>query len=158
MKGRAQRLRAVALLAAGAAAVHQLRYAIGFGHDARHALAAQGHGYLDLVLPFVAAVGLFALAAMLRAPLAGARDRRASLARSWATTAIALVAAYVAQELLEGLLASGHPGGLEYARARVRACAPPRELVLPRPRALTLPSRGAIRLAPARAPPLLPVS
>lgn len=110
MKARALTLRAVALLAAGAAGVHQLRYALSYGDDAGRALAVQGHAYLDLVLPFVAALGLVALATMLRAPLPS-ENGRVSLRRAWACAFVALVVAYCAQELLEGLLANGHPAG-----------------------------------------------
>jgi len=92
--------------------VHQLRYAIGYGHDSGHALARQGHAYFDVLLPFVAALGLVALASIVRAPVARTDGRRRSFARTWAIIVAALVAAYVAQELFEGLLSSGHPAGL----------------------------------------------
>jgi hypothetical protein len=105
-------VRAVALLAAGTAAVHQLRYAIGYGSDAGHALASQGHAYFDVLLPFVAALGLVALASIVRAPIARPDGPRRSFARTWAIVVAALVTAYAAQELLEGVLASGHPPGL----------------------------------------------
>lgn len=112
MRARARTLRAIALLAAGSAAVHQLRYAIGYGPHAGHALTAQGHAYLDLLLPFLAALALVALAWMVRAPIAAAPGRRLSLRRTWATAFAALVGAYFAQELLEGVFAAGHPTGL----------------------------------------------
>ena len=112
LRARALTLRVVTLLAAASAAIHQLRYAIGYGDAARHELAVQGHAYLVPLLPFAAALGVVALASMLRAPLTAPRTRRASLRRLWANAFAALVAVYMAQELLEGALASGHPGGL----------------------------------------------
>jgi hypothetical protein len=112
VKARALALRSVAFLAAGAATVHQLRYALGYGSDASHALSAQGHAYMDVLLPFLVAAGLVALAAMARTPLAGREERRLSARRTWGAAFAALVVAYCAQELLEGLLASGHPAGL----------------------------------------------
>ena len=86
MKARALTARTIALLAAGAAAVHQLRYAFGYGHDASHALAVQGHAYLSLVLPFVAVAAFVAVATMLRTPLAG---RPSSLRRRASGTSTA---------------------------------------------------------------------
>jgi hypothetical protein len=115
VRGRALTLRAVALLAAGSAAVHQLRYAIGYGHDARHELATQGHAYLAVMLPFAAALAVVALASMLRGGLAdpgrGPRRRR-SLGRTALIAFAALACVYVGQELLEGALAGAHPDGV----------------------------------------------
>jgi hypothetical protein len=97
--------------------VHRLRYELAFGGDASHELAAEGHAYLTSLTP------LLALAAAL-----GAAELIARLARAWRgegeshsqppvvvlglAFAFALVAIYAGQELLEGFLATGHPGGL----------------------------------------------
>jgi hypothetical protein len=112
VRARALTLRAVALLAAGSAAVHQLRYAVGYGHNAAGALAAQGHAYLTALLPFFAALVVVVIAAMLRAPLTPAHGRRPSLRSAWVAAFVTLVAVFFAQELLEGIFSTGHPHGL----------------------------------------------
>jgi len=110
----AGRFRLAALLAAGALAVHELRYVLAYGGRAGHDAAAQGHAYLSVVVPLVLLVGL-AAAAHLIVRLAGgeagdARTRR--YFRLWLGCALTLAAAYCAQELLEGWLAAGHPAGV----------------------------------------------
>jgi hypothetical protein len=117
---RTPKLRASALLAAGALAVHQLRYALSF-HDAGRVLGAQGHAYLAVVMPLAlgllaAAGGLF-LAGLTRAARggagAGAEPARApGLGRLWVVASTILILTYAAQESLEGAIASGHPAGL----------------------------------------------
>lgn len=107
-------LRALAVLALGALAVHQLRYLFGYGAEAGAALSHQGHGYLTGAVPVLLAL---ALAAVLSSVLAGrfgapARSRPRSAARVLAYAA-ALLATYLVQETSEGLIAAGHPGGLE---------------------------------------------
>jgi hypothetical protein len=105
-------LRAIALLSAGSAAVHQLRYAIGYGNDASHALAAHPHGYLGLALPAVATVTLIALASVLmrvaETPAASTRSRM-PLPLVWLGSTLALAAIFGVQETLEG--ASAVAGG-----------------------------------------------
>jgi hypothetical protein len=113
VRSRALTLRAIALLAAGAAAIHQLRYAIGYGNEATRELASTGHAYLAFVLPFVAALAGVALARMLRVPFTPPPGERVSLRRLWAAAFAVLVGIFIAQELLEGSLAAGHPAGLE---------------------------------------------
>jgi len=66
-------VRAIALLGAASAAVHQVRYAIGYGDAAPHALAAHGHGYLAIALPGVLTATLLALAGMLMRAAGGRR-------------------------------------------------------------------------------------
>ncbi len=106
------------LFPACAFAVHELRYRLAYGSHTAAALAAQGHGYLDSLAPWVAllaALGFGSFLARLAATLAGRgeeRPRRSFLAL-WGVAAAALVATYVVQEWLEGLFAAGHPGGLE---------------------------------------------
>ena len=99
-------MRALALLGAGSAAIHQLRYAIGYGDGASHALATHGaHGYLEVAFPGIAAAALIALAAALmrlaRRPEPSTR-RHASLLALWLGCALALAAIFAAQETLEG--------------------------------------------------------
>jgi hypothetical protein len=108
----------VALVPAGALAVHQLRFMLAFGGHAGVELARQGHSYLHSVVPWIVlligiAVGGF-LWGLGRA-LGGQRSvsRHAlSLAALWLLCSVCLVAIYVAQEFLEGLFATGHPAGL----------------------------------------------
>ena len=107
-------LRCFALLGAGALALHELRYLIAYGGDAGRALDEQGHGYLGTVAALVA-VAVVASAATLVAALVRGRGP-AARPRSWRVRWLgasgALLAIYAAQELAEGMLASGHPEGL----------------------------------------------
>ena len=106
------------LLPAVALVVHELRYALAYGEDANAELAAQGHGYVDSLAPWLVlllglAVGLFLRrVARAGAGRAASRPRRA-FGGLWAATSLSLYGIFVAQESLEGLFASGHPGGLD---------------------------------------------
>ena len=107
-----------ALVPAGALAVHQLRYWLAFGHGATAELQAQGHSYLHSVVPWIVLLIAISAGVFLRA-LGRALGGRCSLPRStlsfaalWLVCAACLVAIYVCQEFLEGLFATGHPGGL----------------------------------------------
>lgn len=106
--GRRLTVRAIALLGAGSAAIHQLRYAIGYGDAAPHALAMHGHGYLTVALPCVMTGALIVLAGGLmrlaggRRPLDNARRARASLPALWLGAAVALALIYGTQETIEG--------------------------------------------------------
>jgi hypothetical protein len=106
-------VRAIALLGAGSAAIHQLRYAIGYGNGAGHALAAHPHGYLRAVLPGLAAALIIAFAVVLirlarrgSARPAQGQPRQeahaASLTVLWLACALALAAIFFVQETLEG--------------------------------------------------------
>ena len=107
------RLRAAALLAIGALAVHELRYLAGYGGGAGGALAAHGHAYLALAGGLVAVVSIFALAAFLaRLALGGTVGSAPSTTGLALGATAALLAIYAGQELIEGLLAPGHPAGL----------------------------------------------
>jgi hypothetical protein len=105
------------LLPVGAYIVHQARYLLAFGDRAGAELHDQGHAYLAALstpLPLLVAVafGLF-LSRVARACRTGAApERSAGLLRTWLTATLMLITVYVAQEALEGLLASGHPEGL----------------------------------------------
>jgi len=108
----------VALVPAAALAVHQLRFMLAFGGDAGVELARQGHSYLHSLVPWVVLlVGLAAGAFLWALGRAMGGQRSAprytlSLAALWVVCSACLLAIYVTQELLEGLLATGHPAGL----------------------------------------------
>lgn len=103
---------------AAAFAVHQLRYWLAFGNQAGAELERQGHSYLHSVAPWIVFLIAIAIGAFLRAlgrAFGGQRAtpcRTVSFAALWLLCSAALVAIYMSQEFLEGLLASGHPGGL----------------------------------------------
>lgn len=113
-----RRLAPVALMPAGAFAVHQLRYWLAYGSDAAAELHDQGHSYLHSVVPWIVLLLAVALGSFLLALGRAFGGRRSvprytlSVATLWLLCAVSLVAIYVCQELLEGLFATGHPGGL----------------------------------------------
>ena len=113
-----RRLAPAALMPAGAFAVHQLRYWLAYGNRAGVELAAQGHSYLHSVVPWIVllialAVGTFLLALGRALGGGGSLPRYTlSFAALWLLCAACLVAVYTTQEFLEGLFATGHPGGL----------------------------------------------
>src|ERR1700749_312732 len=107
-----------AVLPAAAIAVHQLRYWLAFGSNAGIELQRQGHSYLHSIAPWIGVALAWAVGAFLSA-LGRAMHRQTSVPRYglslvalWAICAVSLVAIYSGQELLEGLLATGHPAGL----------------------------------------------
>jgi hypothetical protein len=120
------RLRGALLMPVCVLAVHQLRFYLVFGSDAASRLAREGHGYISRVEPFallVAAiaagglVGRLARAWQQATPDESARDldhqrSAGAVAKTWLLCALALLAIYCAQELIEGAFASGHPAGL----------------------------------------------
>ena len=152
-------MRAIALMGAASAAVHQLRYAIGYGQAAPHALGTHGHGYLAIVMPIVMVLALLTMARALTgvARGRGSASARGSLLPLWLITSIALAGIYGIQETVEGSgaiagggwigLALAIPAGLLVALAlRGAAAAEVRPLALPRIRVI----RGvALALAPA---------
>jgi hypothetical protein len=106
------------LIPAASLVVHQLRYTLAYGSRANAELAAQGHSYLYSLVPwFVFALGvglalfLRRAARTLRTGDAGVATRLSSPA-IWLLTWTGLLLIYAIQELLEGVLASGHPGGV----------------------------------------------
>ena len=107
-----------ALMPAGAFAVHQLRYWLAFGSHAAVELQRQGHSYLHSVVPWIVALlaaGLGTFLVALGRAFGGHRSvprYTLSVATMWLLCTASLVAIYVCQEFLEGLLATGHPGGL----------------------------------------------
>jgi hypothetical protein len=126
----ARRFRLAALLAAGALAVHELRYALAYGDHAGREASTQGHAYLTVLVPVVVLAALFAAAqALLRfAGGPASPDRRLRFTRLWLGCTLALAAAYCGQELIEGWLAAGHPTGvagvLEHGGWIALVCAP----------------------------------
>lgn len=112
------RLAPSALMPAAAFAVHQLRYVLAFHGDAGLELQRQGHSYLHSLVPWIVLAVALVFGAFLRA-LGRALGGRCSLPRYtvsfvalWLACVVSLVAIYVGQEFLEGIFATGHPGGL----------------------------------------------
>jgi hypothetical protein len=137
------RLRAAALMPAAVLTVHQLRFLLAFGGGSGAELEKEGHQYLSALAAPIAmsvaiVVGLFF--ARLAAAWAGddseegrtnrrqAGDGRGRAARGRAggervaargflrlalLIGAALLALYSCQELLEGMLSSGHPEGFD---------------------------------------------
>src|SRR4051794_37807013 len=104
------------IVPAAALVVHQLRFTLAYGSQAKQVLAAEWHSYLNslapwLVLLLALGLGSFVLR-VARAARDGAERRPARrLLEVWALAWASLVAIYVAQEFLEGLFAVGHPSG-----------------------------------------------
>jgi hypothetical protein len=105
------------MLPIAAFVVHQLRYLLAFGGHAGAVLRETGHSYLGSVTPWLVLLAALMAGFFLRAlgrAFAGQTTvpRYAlSLAGMWAACTLALVAIYIGQELLEGLLLAGHPAG-----------------------------------------------
>jgi|SRR5947209_20282336 len=113
MHFRVWKFRLAALLAVASFGVHQLRFVLAYGAGATRELAHQGHAYLSIVAPLL--VGLLMLAV---AEFAGGLARRRSpravpgLRQLVVVSSLSLFGVYCVQELAEGLLSTGHPGGL----------------------------------------------
>jgi hypothetical protein len=113
-----RRLAPVALMPPAALAVHQLRFWLAFRGGTGAQLAREGHAYLHSVVPWIVLLIALAVGAFLRA-FGRALGGRCSLPRYtlsfaalWILCAACLMAIYVCQEFLEGLLLTGHPAGL----------------------------------------------
>ncbi len=106
------------LVPAAALVVHQARYFLAYGPRASSQLAAQGHSYLSSVVPWtILALGIGASAFLRRVARAARTGEPGRLGRTsaptlWLLTTAGLIAIYAVQEALEGMLISGHPGGL----------------------------------------------
>lgn len=107
-------LRPATVVAAGAVAVHQLRYAVGYGGEASGALRDHGHAYFEALIPILALLGGITVLATLVAALAGSTGTaaRRSPALRALTYAAAIMVVFGAQETAEGILFAGHPGGV----------------------------------------------
>lgn len=118
-------------MGAASAAIHQLRYAIGYGDAAPHALATHAHDYLSLVLPAVITASAIALAGALiraaRAHMPAESDETGAISRFrhsrwsflglWAGCSLALALIYATQETLEGSGALAGSGWIGLALA-----------------------------------------
>jgi hypothetical protein len=113
-----RRLAPLGLMPAAAFAVHQLRYLLAFGGHAGLMLERQGHAYLHSLAPSIALLVALVVGGFLRElgrAFSGQRSApryALSFTVLWLTCSACLVAIYLCQELLEGLLATGHPAGL----------------------------------------------
>ena len=96
-------------MSAGTFGVHQLRFALS---EEDHARAVHGNGYLSAVAPVLAAVLLLAFAVGLRRVASGEVERAPRFRRMWAGASAGLIAAYCAQESIEGLLTHGRATGM----------------------------------------------
>jgi hypothetical protein len=107
------RLRVVGLLGFGSLLVHELRYRVAYGDAADATLSAHGHAYLAVVTPLVGLL-LAALSGHFLWAVAARRGGafRAQRRTTAAVFTLVLLSIYTGQELLEGMLASGHPGWL----------------------------------------------
>jgi hypothetical protein len=108
-------LRTAGTLAACAYAVHSLRYLLAYGSHAQGELQRQGHAYLAAAPVLLTALLALGAGELLRAAARGerARGKTPPLLGAWALAAGALLALFCVQELLEGMLAAGHPAGLQ---------------------------------------------
>jgi hypothetical protein len=97
----------------GALVVHELRYRLAFGGDVQSALAESGRGHMTFVTPVVALVAMLAVATLVQRLAGAAAPARTRRKHIWLAMAAALFGIFCAQEVLEGLLATGHPGGID---------------------------------------------
>src|SRR5215510_9322516 len=115
MRPKGHTLLVAGLVVVAALVLHELRYLIGYGHDAGRALASQGHGYLsfaDMGVVLLLGAGMAQLLLSLRRALhTSTHGAHAPFGVLWLASFAALLGIYSCQELLEGLLATGHPTG-----------------------------------------------
>lgn len=111
---RLAQLRLFVLLVIGTLVLHELRYLLAFG-DHAHEAASHGHAYLSLAGPLVVIVATAALTALVLRSVAasGSSSRRLRLTRLWPLLSLGLLMLFSGQELVEGALTAGHPGGLD---------------------------------------------
>lgn len=141
MRARAPTARTIALVAGGSAAIHQLRYAIGYGHDAHRALALHGHAYLGALLPVILAGVVLAMTMGLLRVARGGRDGRPrSFTALWLGSAATLALIFTVQESLEGAGAFTNGGWIGLA------------LAVPAGFLIALALRGASAAEPAAGP------
>jgi hypothetical protein len=115
------RVRAAALMPAAVLTVHQLRYLLTFGGGTGSELEKEGHQYLSALAAPIAmlvaiVIGLF-FARLASAWREGAEEEEGAPHSGFLRLALligaALLVLYSCQELLEGMLSTGHPGGFE---------------------------------------------
>jgi hypothetical protein len=114
------RLRAAALLAVGALAVHELRYALTLGVHGEAGSPGGAHAYLQLLAPLLVAAAFALIAVSVLAPALHRRlpriaDPNAGTERA-AAYALWLLGLFICQELVEALL-SGAPAEALHALA-----------------------------------------
>jgi hypothetical protein len=112
----APHLRLIACLSMCAFGVHQLRHALAFNARIGDALAHQGDAYLAWLSPAIGLIAVTAAAQTVRVIAArwpGRAIGHVGLRRSWLMLAASLMCVFAIQELAEGILASGHPAGLD---------------------------------------------
>src|SRR3954451_9271240 len=88
------------LLPAVALVVHALRYALTYGEDANAELAAQGHGYVDSLAPWLVlllgiALGLFPRPVARAGAGRAASGPRRAFGGLWGATALSLYGIFV---------------------------------------------------------------
>jgi len=100
---------------AAALTLHELRYLLAYGGGAGEAQSQQGHGYLPgvemIALLLLALAGAGLLRSLGRARGGLDEGPAPGLLVTWLAAALALGLIYTGQELVEGLLSSGHPAG-----------------------------------------------
>lgn len=112
------RLAPIAVVPAAAFAVHQLRYWLAYGAHAGAELERQGHSYLHSLVPWIVLLLALAGGAFLKAVGSALRGQSTlprytvSFLALWLLCTGCLIGIYIAQELLEGVYASGHPAAL----------------------------------------------
>jgi hypothetical protein len=107
-------LRLTAFLAFGSLVLHQARYVAGHGGQAAEALARDGHDHMSLALLTTLSIGVaLSIIALLVAGFARPRDTTRGPRIGPFMCTLFLLAAFSAQELVEGALSANHPAGLE---------------------------------------------
>jgi hypothetical protein len=114
---RSSAARAAALLAIGAYALHELRYALAFGDAAPHVLDEHGHSYMGAIVPVLGLVVALGLGSWVTALLhahrtARGENERGGIVKPWLAASASLMAVFSVQETLEGVLSPGHPSGV----------------------------------------------
>jgi hypothetical protein len=110
-------LRVTAFVALGSLVLHQARYLAGHGSGAGEALAHDGHAHMGLALLVTLSLGmLLSIISLTLAALARPRNATAGTSRPGigpVGCALAVLAAFCAQELAEGALIGDHPAGIQ---------------------------------------------
>lgn len=103
------------LLLGAVLGIHELQYLLTFGDQTSSALEHTGHDYLAMAVPFcglVLAVGLsWCLLQAATGPIQDADCGRMGRRRFWLLASGALLVIFAGQELIEGWISPGHPGG-----------------------------------------------
>lgn len=97
--------------------MHHLRYLLAYGHGSSDALSLQGHAYLTLITPLIGIGVVLVSIELLYRVATAVPDRNGGTSRSsflllWIIASGCLLATYSVQELVEGGVSTGHPGGV----------------------------------------------